>query len=179
MSRRCSPILPVLGLVLALVASPATAEPSDPFSGVWTLAPGPRLGGTVSQVLTISVRDDEETYRSELLTTDGRLQITDYVARYDGREYPSATRLTGGGGPDESRLGGVVLHRTDRLTRERHWKQDGRVFRILRRTVSADGCEMSSQLVEVAADGSERPGGILTFERREPSCRPPPTIPPA
>lgn len=168
---------PMRALALAVVAALATpsfaADHRDPFTGVWVLDQDARLGGTLSQVLTVSVRGDEETYRSELTTSDGRRQVTDYVARYDRREYPSATRLTGGGKPDESRGGGVILHRTDALTRERYWKQDGRIFRILRRTVSADGCAMTSQLVDVAADGVERAAGVLRFTRRDASCTTP------
>jgi len=157
----------------ALAAVPATAGSRDPFTGVWVLDSAARLDGTVSQVLTISVRNDEETYRSDLLTEDGRRQVTDYVARYDGKAYPSVTRLTGGGKPDEARPGEVVLHRTDTLTRERYWKQDGRVFRILRRTVSVDGCAMNSQLIHVAQDGTGRAGGVLRFTRQDPACKAP------
>ncbi len=164
-------------LLLAAMAGLATpsfaADSRDPFTGVWVLDPHARLGGTLSQVLTVSVRGDEETYRSELTSSDGGRQVTDYVARYDGREYPSVTRLTGGGKPDESRAGGVILHRTNALARERYWKQDGRVFRILRRTVSADGCAMSSQLIDVAAEGVERAAGVLHFTRQDAVCTTP------
>lgn len=160
----------LLSCFAALAALPATAGSRDPFTGVWVLDPGARLDGTVSQVLTVSVRNDEETYRSDLLTQDGRRQVTDYVARYDGKEYPSATRLSGGGKPDEARPGRVILHLTDTLTRERYWKEDGRVFRILRRAVSVGGCTMSSQLIHVAQDGTERAGGVLRFTRQDPSC---------
>lgn len=163
----------VLAAVAVLATPSFAADARDPFTGVWVLDPHARLEGVQSQVLTVSVRGDEETYRSELTTADGRRQVTDYVARYDGREYPSATRLTGGGKPDESRGGGVILHRTDELTRERYWKQDGRVFRILRRTVSTDGCAMSSQLIDVAAEGVERAAGVLRFTRRDGACTTP------
>lgn len=160
----------LLAAAAMLLAAPAGAQTRDAFTGVWALDPGARLTGVADQVLTISVRGEEETYRSELTTTDGRRQVTDYVAQYDGTEYPSVTRLTGGGKPDESRPGGVILHRTDELTRERFWKQDGRVFRILRRAVSADGCKMNSLLVDVAPDGAERTGSVLRFTRQAPEC---------
>jgi len=160
----------LLGLAVALVGHAAMAAPADPFTGVWELDSTARPAGVVSQKLTISVAGDEETYRSELLTTKGRRQVTDYVARYDGREYPSTTRLAGGGEAEETRDGGVILHRTDDLTRERFWKQDGRVFRVLRRTVVAGGCEMTSQLIDVAADGTQKRGAVLRFHRRAPEC---------
>lgn len=163
----------VLAAIAAFTSPTSAADRRDPFTGIWVLDPGARIGGTVSQVLTVSVHGEEETYRSELMTSDGRRQVTDYVARYDGQEYPSATRLTGGGRPDEDRGGGVILHRTDALIRERYWKQDGRVFRILRRTVSADGCAMASQLIDVAPDGAERTGGVLRFTRQDASCKRP------
>lgn len=160
-------------LLLTCSVALAAAGSREPFTGVWVLDPRARLDGTESQVLTISVRGDEETYRSDLLTEDGRRQVTDYVARYDGKAYPSATRLTGGGKPDEARPGEVILHRTDTLTRERYWKQDGRVFRILRRTVSADGCTMNSQLIHVRQDGTEQAGGVLRFTRQDRACKAP------
>lgn len=162
-------------LLIFTVAAAASAHagPRDPFTGVWVLDSGARPAGVVSQVLTVSVQGDEETYRSELLSQEGRRQVTDYVARYDGKDYPSATRLTGGGKPDEDRPGGVILHRTDALTRERYWKAHDRVFQILRRTVSVDGCVMSSQLVYVADDGTERAGGLLRFTRQDAACKAP------
>ena len=175
MTHRGTVRLCALASALALGAASGLAQAGqvdDVFTGVWVLDSDARPDGVARQVLTIAVQGDEETYRSELTTADGRRQVTDYVARYDGVEYSSVTRLSGGGEPEDARPGGVILHRTDDLTRERHWKQDGRVFRILRRTVSADGCVMSSLLINVAPDGAEAPGGILRFTRQDPACQP-------
>lgn len=159
-----------LAIVLAAALSGAAGTARDPFTGTWVLDP-PRDGpATHTQVLTIKVEAGVETYRSDLMTPDGRRQITDYAAPYDGQEHPSVTRLSGGGRPDETKPGGVMLHWTDINTRERYWKTDGRLFRILRRTVGDGGCAMRSQLIDVSPDGVERPGGVLSFTRQDPAC---------
>lgn len=159
-----------LAVVLAAVLSGAAAAARDPFTGTWVLDP-PRDGSAShTQVLTIKVEDGVETYRSDLVTPDGLRQVTDYQAPYDGQEHPSVTRLSGGGRPDETKPGGVILHWTDANTRERYWKTDGRLFRILRRTVVDGGCAMRSQLIDVSPQGVERPGGVLSFTRQDPGC---------
>lgn len=160
------PRLGILAAILALSAASSAFAAADPFTGVWVLNPAKSSGATGQQVLTIQVDGETETYRSDLTNAEGVRQVTNYTARYDGREYPSRTVLTGGPQGEVVRPGGVILHKTDRLTRERHWRENGRLIRVLYRRVSEDGKTMRSQLVDRAADGTEKRGAELVFDRQ-------------
>jgi len=152
---------------LALMASVAAAVPSDRFTGVWKLNLAKSGGDSRSQVLTISVVGDVETYRSELVLHDGTRQVTNYTAAYDGKEHPSQTLITPPDGAATRRDDGVILRKIDELTRERQWKREGRVIRILRRTISQDGRTLTSQVIDVDEEGHEHPAGKLVFDRTE------------
>lgn len=150
-------------LLLALVPVLAAAE--DPFTGTWILDRQASQGGAKSQVLTITVSEDRESYRSELTQTDGTRQVTHYTAAYDGREYPSETTVTHPDGTTVRSEDAVILRKIDLQTRERYWRRNGRVIRILRRTVSADGHILTSKVIDVDASGQEHPAGSLVFNR--------------
>ena len=152
---------------LALMAPLAAAVPSDPYTGVWNLNLAKSGGDTRSQVLTISVIGDVETYRSELLLHDGTRQVTNYTAAYDGKEHPSQTLITEPSGVAARKDDTVVLRKIDELTRERQWKREGRVIRILRRTISQDGSTLTSQVIDVDQEGHEHPAGKLVFDKIE------------
>jgi hypothetical protein len=154
------------GLALALTSTTALAQASDPFTGVWLLERQAASGGASRQVLTIEVRGEEETYQSDLTTPDGTRQLTNYTARYDGKEYPSRTQLTGGPNPPVVRQDTVVLRKISEHQRERHWSQGGRLSRVLKRVVSPDGKTLSSQIVDYDASGAEKRGGLLVFKKQ-------------
>lgn len=154
-------------LALMLMTALRAATPADPYTGIWTLNPARSGGEARSQVLTISVAGNEETYRSELVQRDGTRQVTNYRAAYDGKEHPSQTTLTDAAGKTSLRDDTVILRKVDALTRERHWKRDGRVIRILRRRVSADGSTLTSQVIDVDEHGREHAAGTLVFERAQ------------
>jgi len=158
-----------LGATVAAYPSPrlvASRSEDDVYTGVWTLNLAKTGGEERTQTLTILVRGNQETYRSELVSADGRRQVTDYAANYDGKEYPSQTVITDRDGHTTRRDDRVILKKIDDATRERHWKQDGRIVRILRRVVSADGRVLTSQVVDVDAAGSERVTSTLVFDKR-------------
>ena len=158
------------GIFAAIAVALSTASIStqdDPYTGTWILDLARSGGESRTQILTIEVQGDQETYRSELVWADGRRQVTTYVARYDGREYPSVTLLEGG--PEERserRDDTVILRKLDERRRERLWKQGGRIVRILRRSVAPDGMTMSSQVVDVDERGKETVASTLVFDRR-------------
>jgi hypothetical protein len=154
---------------LALMVSAAAAVPSDPYTGVWKLNLAKSGGDTRSQVLTISVIAGVETYRSELLLRNGSRQVTNYTAAYDGKEHPSQTVITEANGSATQRHDTVILRKIDELTRERQWKREGRVIRILRRTISQDGRTLTSQVIDVDEEGHEHPAGQLVFDKVESS----------
>jgi hypothetical protein len=149
-------------MTLAVLMSAA-----DPYTGTWTLDLARSGGESRSQTLTIEVQGNQERYRSELVWTDGRRQVTTYVADYDGKEHPSQTVVQqSSSDPGTVREDTVVLVKIDERRRERLWKQSGRVVRILRREVSADGNTLTSQVVDVDERGEEKVTATLVFERR-------------
>ena len=159
-ANRCA----LAALLLTLASGVIAAE--DPFTGTWILDRQASQGGASSQVLTIAVSEDRESYRSELTQADGTRQLTHYTAAYDGREYPSETTVTHPDGTTVRSEDAVILRKIDRQTRERYWRRNGRVIRILRRTVSADGHILTSKVIEVDAGGQEHPAGRLVFNHR-------------
>ncbi|MFN8061339.1 MAG: hypothetical protein U0Q12_19415 [Vicinamibacterales bacterium] len=155
-------------------ASPQAPPRVDPYTGIWILNVAKSTGDSVSQTLTIDVRGDTETYRSELVSANGRRQVTTYSAAYDGKEYPSLTVVTepGAAGSAVTRRDDTVrLAKVDDRTRERHWTQGGRVVRILRRVVSADGRTLTSQVVDVDDKGMEHTTSTLVFDKRSGASR--------
>jgi hypothetical protein len=151
-------------LMVSLVSVVAAAD--DPFTGTWVLDSQASQGGARSQVLTISVSEDRESYRSELTQADGTRQVTHYTAAYDGREYPSETTVTHPDGTTVRSSDTVILKKIELQTRERYWRRDGRVIRILRRSVSADGRTLTSVVIDVDTSGREHSVGTLVFKHR-------------
>ncbi len=154
-----------VGLAL-ITAAPAVAQAADPFTGVWLIDYAATGGGAADQRLTIEVRGDEETYQSALTQPDGTRQVTNYVARYDGKEYPSRTELTGGPNPPAVRQDTVVLRKISDRQRNRYWSRDGKLSRVLERIVSADGRTLSSQITDYDASGAEKRGLKLIFRKQ-------------
>jgi len=152
-------------VILGLVASVRADAAPDPYTGTWTLDAAKSGGVARSQVLTIAVTDNQETYQSDLELWNGQHQVTTYTAAYDGKEYPCRTVTTEADGTTTKRDGTVVLLKIDARTRERLWKQRGRVVRILRRVVSPDGKTLRSQVIEVNAKGEERATVTLVFHQ--------------
>ncbi|HEY7699251.1 MAG TPA: hypothetical protein VIE88_12595 [Vicinamibacteria bacterium] len=154
-------VLAAAGLALA------QSDPSDPYEGTWVLNVARSGGEPRTQILTIQIEGDRETYRSELVSAHGRQQVTTYTAAYDGREYPSQTVMTSSSGETgPPRHDTVILKKVDERTRERHWKQGGRLVRILRRVVSKDGRTLTSSVIDVDEGGRETLASTLIFDRR-------------
>lgn len=154
------------GVVMALATASLSAQ-NDPYTGTWLLNLARSGGESRTQTLTIEIEGNQESYRSELVWENGRRQITTYVAKYDGKEYPSQTVIKES--PEERgtlRDDTVILEKIDERRRERVWKQSGRVVRILRRVVSSDGKTLTSQVVDVDEQGAEKVTSTLVFERR-------------
>jgi hypothetical protein len=152
-------------LLIWMLGSVAHAA-DDPFTGTWDLDLQASQGGARSQVLTIEVVENRESYRSELMLPDGTRQVTHYSAAYNEREYPSETTITQPNGTTIRHKDSVILKKIALQTRERQWKRDGRVIRILRRNLSSDGRTLISRVIDVDASGREHVVGSLVFNRR-------------
>jgi hypothetical protein len=147
--------------LIAVTVATAAAQ-ADPYTGVWTRRPA---GEGSTQVLTIKVANNAEDYTSDMTAANGRRQLTHYAAKYDGKEYPSQTVVTESG-KSTTRDDTVILKKVDERTRERHWKQGGRVVRILRRSVSADGKVLTSVVVDIDEQGREKVASTLVFDKK-------------
>lgn len=164
MRMRTANLCAVTLLLLSVLASARAAD--DPFTGTWDLDPQASQGAARSQVLTIAVTGGHESYRSELVQADGTRQVTQYTAAYDEKEYPSETIVTHPNGATVRSEDSVILKMRDLQTRERQWKRNGRVIRILRRSLSLDGRSITSRVIDIDASGHEHPVGTLVFKRR-------------
>lgn len=157
----------ILEASMALLMASLALAASDPYAGSWVLNLAKSGGETRAQVLTIQIEGDRETYRSEIIWPDGRRQVTNYTAPYDGEEYPSRTVMTSSSGEaSPPRHDTVILKKVDERTRERHWKQGGRLVRILRRVVSPDGGTLTSRVIDVDETGHETLVSTLIFDKR-------------
>jgi hypothetical protein len=154
------------GLAVAMTTGSVSAQ-TDPYTGTWLLNLARSGGDSRTQTLTIEIQGEQESYRSELVWPNGRRQVTTYVAKYDGKEYPSRTIIQEDaderGTPRDDT---VILEKIDERTRERIWKQDGRIVRILRRVVSPDGRTLTSQVVDVDQHGVETVASTLVFDKQ-------------
>lgn len=139
---------------------------ADAYTGTWTLSVAKSGGAQRTQVLTIDVVGDEETYQSDMRAANGRRQVTNYKAKYDGKEYPSVTVVTEPDGKATREEHTVKLEKLDERTRTRTWTQKGQVT-ILRRVVSPDGRTLTSQSILVDATGREtRAPMLLVFDKQ-------------
>jgi hypothetical protein len=145
--------------------APAARAQDDPYTGTWVLNLAKSGGDKRTQVLTIKVVGDEETYQSDMMSAAGRRQVTNYTAKYDGKEYPSVTVVTEPQGTPTRTNNTIMLKKISERVRERRSKQGDRVT-IRRRTVSEDGKVMTSQSIVVDASSRETPGTTLVFDKK-------------
>jgi hypothetical protein len=152
--------------VVVVIALAGASAADDPYTGTWTLNLAKSGGNERTQVLTIKVLGDEETYQSDMMSKEGRRQVTNYTAKYDGKEYPSVTVVTENGKSTRTE-GTIMLKKIDLLARERRSKQPNGNVNILRRTVSADGKVLTSQSYTLEPNGKETKGTTaLVFDRK-------------
>lgn len=143
---------------LSLLAAIVAAQP-NPFTGNWkmNLAKSTFHSGTIpsSEDVTFRVTGDEEYMRAEIVNPDGSRSITEYTARFDGKEYP-VTNAAG------TQTGLAVLKRTDPWHEERYSIRDGKRVSTLRREVSKDGKTFTSTSMDAAGKVSS----VRVFEKQ-------------
>jgi hypothetical protein len=160
-------LIPFIVIASCAAADVASAQ-GDPFTGTWKLNAAKSTSGTTrptfSQVLTFTVTGDLEDYRSEVINAQGTKQITVYQARYDGQVYPSRVSTSERAG--ESAGDEVVLRKIDARTRERIVKREGRVVRVMHRTLSSDGRTLTSVLTDIDSAGRKVVASTLVYEKQ-------------
>ena len=149
------------GAVLAVMLATASAQGRDPRTGTWRLnieksiyKPGPP---SRSVTVRIEPSGQGEHVRSESIDATGARIVTEYVAAYDGTDYPLK------GSPVANT---VALKRIDAYTTERFDKKDGHVMLVYRRVVSTDGRTMTITINGVNAR-RQQISNTLTFEKQK------------
>ncbi|WP_395671177.1 hypothetical protein [Phenylobacterium sp.] len=153
-------------LAVALAAGPALAADRDPFNGVWTYDAAQSTGGAYKQVLTITVRGDEETYLSDYTLRDGTRNVMGFVARYDGVPVRTTGYRIAPDGTITARPMEVVLRRLDGTRRVLEHKVDGRIVRRLERDSIQGGRAIVSELTDFDAQGQKTNSSRLVFVGR-------------
>jgi hypothetical protein len=155
------------GMVFSVGMADVSGQARDPRTGIWklnvaksTYKPGP---APKSQTVTIEPSGQGEHVRSDTLNTNGTRVVTDYIAAYDGNDYP----LTG-----SPVANSVTLKRIDARTTERFDKKDGHVMLVYKRVVSPDGRTMTVNIDGVNAQG-QQVSNVVVFEKQMPK---PPTM---
>lgn len=154
----------VYGVVLSAGLAGLSGQTRDPRTGTWRLnvakssyKPGP---APKSQTVRIEPSGQGEHVRSETINTNGTRVTTDYVAAYDGRDYPLKGSLV---------ADAVSLKRIDARTTERFDKKGGQIVLVYRRVVSPDGKTMTVKIDGVNAQG-QQVSNVVVFEKQQPQA---------
>ena len=128
------------------------------FNGTWKLNPEKTTGPHAKrEILTFRVTSEEEHYTVDEVEQDGSLFKTEYVAKFDGRDYPNHNLVTGG-------TTYVSLKKIDENTEELESRNapGGPVTMRYRRVVSADGKTITSSIIKANGDVHS----VRVFERQ-------------
>jgi hypothetical protein len=81
--------------IVAMLAAPGFAQ-TPGMVGKWVLNVGKGQGTQpASEVLTYEIKDGAEHYVANATQENGSKFNSDYVARFDGKEYPNTNHVTG------------------------------------------------------------------------------------
>lgn len=145
-------------LALSFVFAAATALAADPFLGTWKLnvAKSKFLSEESMQELTIiwAANGDKLRVSGVGASTEGRPLRYSYDPIYDGKDYPPAGAWN---------WDAVSNNQIDESTREDRYKKNGKVIRVERRTVSADGKILTYAIEASTAKGTVK--SALVFDR--------------
>jgi hypothetical protein len=115
--------------------------------------PGPPVR---SQTRTYTETSRGVRFVLEGISASGTRMFTEYVARYDGKDYP----LTG-----SPSVNSVSLRRVTRLRTDATEKKDGRPVFEVRREISQDAMTMTVTVTGMNAQGQDV-ANVLVFRRR-------------
>jgi hypothetical protein len=161
-----------LAAALTLCGAPASLAAEDPFSGVWTYDPAQSRGGPGAQVLTITVRGDQETYLSDWTDGKGRRSLLAFVVRYDGVPTPTTTYNIAPDGTITAVPMEVAARKIDATNRVVEHRVDGRVVRVLRRSPAPGGGAIVSELADFDDQGRQTRTSRLVFVATKPASSP-------
>jgi len=136
--------------------------------GTWKMIPAKsrQSSGSLAQAITVKfeARSGEVTPQAETWTfyeirTNGISETTSQTLRFDGKQYPC-----GDLGLDEA-PDTVVSTKPGARTAEVSYRKSGRVIRLLVRTVSADGKQMTLE-VRITPDKGPVAESVMVFASR-------------
>jgi hypothetical protein len=146
-----------LSLLLTVAAGAAFGADPDPFLGKWKL--NWSKSQSAEQAPKSAVRKYAKSGRGvhvseDWVELDGKHMKLDYVADYDGKDYPVRT----GQGVT------VAFRHTDPFTVEGVSKTDGKVNYTFRRIVSPDRKTLTIEMSKTDKEGKNSPV-VLVYER--------------
>jgi hypothetical protein len=128
---------------------------ADMFSGTWRLnvakskyspGPAPRSGTTI-----LSSVDGGLKFIVDGVNAEGRKTHSEYMFRFDGRDYPQKPMLDGK--PDPTGADMISAKRVDDYTYETTAKLKGKVLNVTRVVVSKDGKTRTNTVTGTNAQG--------------------------
>ena len=150
--------MPIALVAIGLAAGFTVSGQIPGFNGTWKLNPEKTTGPHAKrEILTFRVTSGEEHYTVDEVEQDGSLFKTEYVAKFDGKDYPNHNLITGA-------TTYVCLKKIDDHTEELENRNapGGPVTSKYRRVLSGDGKTITSSIIGAA-------GAVLSvrvFERQ-------------
>jgi hypothetical protein len=146
-----------LFLVPAVIATAAFAADADPFLGKWKLnwgksrssEPAPK-----SAVRKYTKHGEGVRVSEDWVEVGGKHMKLDYIAAYDGKDYPVAS----------SKGATVAFTHTDPFTVEGVSKVNGKVSYTFKRVVSPDRKTLTIEMAKNDAEGKASPI-VLVYEK--------------
>ena len=148
----------LIGAAICALASPATAQGSDPLAGTWRLnvAQSKYEGAAApkSQTTTLHAVEGGLHEIVERVNADGTTTRWEVTARFDGRDYPVK------GDPSRD---AVAMTRIDQNTVDIVNKKAGAVVSRMRIVAAADGKSRTNTVMDPSG---QKTTAVLLFDRR-------------
>jgi hypothetical protein len=144
-------------LLSVVIVAAAFGGDADPFLGKWRLNWGKShsTGPAPKRAIRKYTKSGDGVRVSEdWIDLDGKRTRLDYVANYDGKDYPVPT----------SKGVTIAFHHTDPLTVEGVSKTDGKVNYTFRRMVSQDRKTLTIEMSRADAEGKTSTV-VLVYEK--------------
>ena len=130
--------------------------------GTWKMIPAKsgQGSGSLAKAITVTyeARSEAEVWTFHQVRTDGALETISQTLHFDGKEYPCGDIGL------EERPDTVVSRKLDARTAEVSYKKSGRVTRLVVRTVSADGNQMTLA-VRITPEKGPAAESLMVFAR--------------
>ena len=155
------------GLAAVLAFFSVTAIGADMIAGTWKLnaakskySPGPAM-----QSNTVRMKPVEGGMRliADGIDTLGRRIQNEYIAKFDGKDYP--TKQSTDGKPPSDRADAVSWKKIDDYTYEQTNKFRGKTLTVARHVISRDGKTRSVTTTGVTTQG-QKVNNTLVFEKQ-------------